>query len=188
MIQYGAGVALLRLLRLSRAVLNKSRSLLATGIAQALCKHFGEGSRVQHNVWLQDLKQISFGTNCIICSGSIVVSESENGFMDIGDDVSINMNVRIDYTGGLKVGRNVVISESAVVYTHSHGFDPHSPPRGFYKEIGDLAWIGARAIVLPQCQRIGKGSVIAAGAIVSSDVPPNSVVAGNPARVIRTLQ
>lgn len=53
-------------------------------------------------------------------------------------------------------------------------------------EIGDDAWIGAGAIVLPNI-KIGKSAIVAAGAIVTKDVAPRTVVGGNPARVLRQL-
>jgi acetyltransferase-like isoleucine patch superfamily enzyme len=52
-------------------------------------------------------------------------------------------------------------------------------------DIGADAWLGAHAIILPGCRRIGRGAVVAAGAVVTRDVPDYSLVAGNPARVIR---
>ena len=57
------------------------------------------------------------------------------------------------------------------------------PPRQLV--IGDDAWIGANAIVLPGCGRIGRGAVVGAGSVVTRDVPDFAVVAGNPARIIR---
>ena len=52
--------------------------------------------------------------------------------------------------------------------------------------IGDGCWLGARAVVLPGV-RIGAGSIVAAGALVTRDVPPNSLVAGVPAKLVRDL-
>ncbi|MBT0957778.1 maltose transacetylase [Alphaproteobacteria bacterium KMM 3653] len=54
------------------------------------------------------------------------------------------------------------------------------------KVIGARAWIGTRAMILPQCQNIGADAVIGAGAVVTRDVPAGAVVAGNPARIIGT--
>ena len=52
-------------------------------------------------------------------------------------------------------------------------------------DIGDDVWIGHYAVVLPGCRRIGRGAIIGAGAIVTHDVAPYTIVAGNPAKVIR---
>ena len=53
--------------------------------------------------------------------------------------------------------------------------------------IGDKVWIGANATVLPGVT-IGKGAIVAAGAVVTRDVPPNTIVAGVPARVVREIR
>lgn len=52
-------------------------------------------------------------------------------------------------------------------------------------EIGGDVWIGARAIILPGCKRIGAHSIIGAGSVVTHDVPDYAIVAGNPAKVIK---
>jgi virginiamycin A acetyltransferase len=57
------------------------------------------------------------------------------------------------------------------------------PPRML--AIGDDAWIGANALLLPGCGRIGRGAIVGAGSVVTRDVPDYAVVAGNPARIIR---
>lgn len=60
------------------------------------------------------------------------------------------------------------------------GFDAKSP-----LEIDGDVWIGARAIILPHCKRIGHGAIIGAGAVVTKDVPDYAIVAGNPAKIIK---
>ncbi|MFO0933344.1 MAG: CatB-related O-acetyltransferase [Planctomycetota bacterium] len=77
------------------------------------------------------------------------------------------------------------------VSTHPYFYDPRLrvvaadplPPGRL--EIGHDAWIGANAVVLPGCKRIGTGAVVAAGAVVTKDVPDFAVVGGVPARVLR---
>lgn len=81
-------------------------------------------------------------------------------------------------------GSDVSIGPEAGILTLGH--DPQSPAfdlRGGAVTIGDRAWIGYRALVMPGVT-IGEGAVVAAGAVVTSDVAPYSIVGGNPARAI----
>ena len=92
--------------------------------------------------------------------------------------------MRIDARGGLEIGDNCSISYNVQLLTGGH--DPHSPVfegRHLPIRIGDYVWIGAGAVIL-QNVRVGKGAVVAAGAVVSRDVPPYAIVGGVPARVI----
>jgi acetyltransferase-like isoleucine patch superfamily enzyme len=84
----------------------------------------------------------------------------------------------------IHVGADVSIGPEAAILTLGH--DPRSAAfsdRGGAVWIGDHAWIGYRAIVLPGVS-IGEGAVVGAGAVVSRNVPPFTIVAGNPARPI----
>lgn len=84
----------------------------------------------------------------------------------------------------VRIGSNVSIGPEASILTLGH--DPQSPSfedRGGEVTIGDRAWIAFRAIILPGVT-IGEGAVVAAGAVVSSDVEPFTIVAGNPARAV----
>ncbi|MDG6902228.1 MAG: acyltransferase [Nitrososphaerota archaeon] len=87
-------------------------------------------------------------------------------------------------TGGVKIGRNVNVSDGVVVITAKH--DINSPKfEAAYEPItiGDWAWIATNAIILGGVT-VGEGAVVAAGAVVTKDIPPYSVVGGNPAKVI----
>lgn len=104
--------------------------------------------------------------------------------LTIGENSWIGGGVKLYSVDEIKIGANSVISEGAFICTASHDikseiFELKTKPI----TIGDSAWIAARAIVLPGVT-IGEGAVAAAGAVVTKDVAPDSVVAGNPARVI----
>ena len=85
------------------------------------------------------------------------------------------------------VENDVVISENVTIYTHSHGLDPKSIPTKTPLVIERGVWIGSRALIIEGCARIGAGSVVAAGSVVTKEVPPGVVVAGVPARVIKAI-
>lgn len=109
--------------------------------------------------------------------------------VQIADDVSINRGAEF-YPGIMKraeirLGNRVRIAPNARI--HAAGHDPDHPEFGDIAatiNIEDDAWIGAAAVILPGV-RIGHGAVVAAGAVVSRDVAPNTIVAGVPARCVR---
>lgn len=111
--------------------------------------------------------------------------------IQIGRDFEIANNALVDYSGGVKIGNGVTISEGAKVFTHQHTVDDTSvswreqPIRFSPLEIGDDVWIGAGTVILESVCSIGPGAVIGAGAVVTKDVPPRAIFAGNPAKLIR---
>lgn len=89
--------------------------------------------------------------------------------------------------GGIELGENVNIGSNVSFYTDSHDYnDPYfraSVSKVGGIKVGNRAWIGPNAIILHDVQ-IGEGAVIAAGAVVTKDVPPFTVVGGIPAKII----
>lgn len=109
--------------------------------------------------------------------------------VSLGDHSGIGINARIN--GTCSIGKHVMMGTDVVVITRNHAFDRTDIPmmeQGFEEErpvvIGDDVWIGDRVIILPGVT-VGDGSILAAGSVVTRDVPPYSVVAGVPAKVIR---
>ncbi len=104
--------------------------------------------------------------------------------LEIGPNTVINERCRLACRGGLTIGRNVSISSDAVLLTADHD----GKAAGFsYREravrVGDYVWIGTRATILPGVT-VGRGAIVAAGSVVTRDVPPLEIVAGVPARSI----
>ena len=106
----------------------------------------------------------------------------------LGEDTIIGENAVLDGRAPLVVGNHVDIASEVMIYNSEH--DVHDADFGpIEKEvvIGDYAFIGPRAIILPGVH-IGRGAVVAAGAVVTKDVAENSIVGGVPAKEISKRQ
>ncbi|MEU2022973.1 sugar O-acetyltransferase [Streptomyces sp. NPDC016469] len=108
----------------------------------------------------------------------------------IGDDFFGNVNLTFVDDVEIRIGDDVMIAPSVTLTTTGH---PVHPARradfGRFSEpivIEDKVWIGSNVVVLPGV-RIGYGSVIGAGSVVSRDIPPMSVALGTPCRVVRPI-
>ena len=108
----------------------------------------------------------------------------------IGDGTFINYGVFVDNADQVTIGRRVSFGPQVLVLTGSHDLGDHDrragTPRSAPVRIEDGAWIGARAVILPGVT-VGAGAVVAAGAVVTEDVPPDTLVAGVPAVERRRL-
>jgi acetyltransferase-like isoleucine patch superfamily enzyme len=129
------------------------------------------------------IEGLDISGDCVIEFPSRLESK---GFLYIGPGAYWSLK------GGLKLGRNVIFGPQTVVWTYNHNYKsgPELPYGGedILKEIniGDNCWIGFGAIILPGAV-IGEGCIIAAGSVVSGIFPNNSLIMGNPAKVIKVL-
>ena len=169
---------------LAAAVLRHCGAVVATRLHRASLAAVGTGTWFQAGVHFRPPARVTFGSNCYVWRGVGASTEHPEGYLRAGDGVQINAEVHLDMTGGLTLADHVLISEGAVLYTHDHGLDPRAVPTLCPKTVGSGAWIGMRAVILPQCTSIGAGAVIGAGAIVTADVPAGAIMAGNPARQV----
>jgi acetyltransferase-like isoleucine patch superfamily enzyme len=106
--------------------------------------------------------------------------------LTLGKDVFINIGCRFQDTGGITIGDSTLIGHGSTLTTLNHSVDPHrradmKPARIV---IGRKAWLGASVTVVPGVT-IGDGAIVGAGAVVTRDVPPDAIVAGVPAKIIR---
>ena len=109
----------------------------------------------------------------------------------LGDNVFLNYMCIILDNNEIRIGNHVMIGPAVQIYTAAHDLLAETRIQGWEVakpiEIEDNVWIGGGVIVLPGV-RIGRNAVVGAGAVVSRSVPANTVVAGNPARVIREIE
>jgi acetyltransferase-like isoleucine patch superfamily enzyme len=131
---------------------------------------------------------IRIGRRCQIGPSAMLLTYG--GSIEIGDDCSVNPFCVLYGHGGLRIGQGVRIASGTVIIPANHNFDDLNVPicqQGFSAKgicIEDDVWIGANVTVLDGVC-IGTGSVVAAGAVVTKDVEPFSVVGGVPAKLIK---
>lgn len=132
---------------------------------------------------------------CLDYSGKNVNIEKNANFgtgvgIRLGDNSGLGINCKV--RGPLEIGNDVMMGPDVIIYTENHCTErtditmrgQGSAPAKQVTIENDV-WIGARVIILPGV-KIGHGSIIAAGAVVTKDIPPFSVAAGVPAKVIKS--
>jgi acetyltransferase-like isoleucine patch superfamily enzyme len=105
-------------------------------------------------------------------------------FIEVGDNVFMNAGTFIDSKGGVTIGNSVGIGEYVRILTHTHSESNHAERTYGRVIIGDYAKIYSGAMIFYGI-KVGEEAIVAAGAVVTKDVPANHVVAGIPAEVIR---
>lgn len=150
----------------------------------------GSGVRTWGRPRVENFGSMSIGAKTLIRSVNVPVElcTGDGAVLTIGRACSINYGVSLGATGSITLGDRVRLGPYVmVVDTDFH--DPlqrhvRPPPRPVVLE--DDVWVGAKACIMPGV-KIGRGSIVGTGAVVTRDVPPFTVVGGVPAKVIRTL-
>lgn len=157
----------------------------------------GPGLVLEDGACLRALSRegIALGRNVTIARGAVlactgVITELGVG-LAIGDRSAVGAGAFLGAQGGLTIGDDVLLGPGVRVFTENHAYDALDVPiraqgtRRAHVTIEDDCWVGAGVTILAGV-RVGRGSVLAAGAVVTRDVPPYSVMAGVPARVLRS--
>jgi len=118
---------------------------------------------------------------------------NRGAFIRIGSRVIVNVGCYLSGEGGLRIEDEVLIGPGAKLLSAGHEYE--NQPLSIYRHgltygtvtVGKGAWIGAGAIIL-EGVTVGEGAVVGAGSVVTRDVPAFSIVAGNPARIIKWRQ
>jgi len=157
----------------------------------------GDGSYLDEGVYIHACPAgVEIGSNTLVMHGAVLhvynFRNLPHAGIRIGRDSLIGEYTVIRGQGGVTLGDRVYTSPMTQIIAVNHVFDdPHQPfiQQGITAEgivIEDDVWLGAAAVVTDGVH-IGQGAVIAAGAVVTHDVPPHTVVGGVPARVLRTI-
>lgn len=157
----------------------------------------GRGVYLDHGVYLHACPQgISIGDNSFVMHAAVLhvynFRDLPHAFIRIGRDSLIGELNVLRGQGGITIGDRVYTAPLVQILAVNHVYD--DPARPMVEQgitaagitIEDDVWIGAGAIITDGVS-VGRGAVIAAGAVVTADVPPHTVVGGVPARVLKTI-
>ena len=146
----------------------KSRIGQACRIVRPWRLHTGERVQLEHQVYIK------------------ITNDQAN--VTLGNEVFVGYGAELDISEGLTLGNHVLIAPGCFITDHHHKRSAHDRIAAQGCEsaavaIEDDVWLGANAVVLPGV-RIGRGAIVGAGAVVTHDVEPMTIVAGVPARQI----
>jgi galactoside O-acetyltransferase len=184
-----------------------TNSAMQVGAGTILAPTFSFENRGDRNT-----VRLTIGEKCYLAGG--IILERATGNVNIGNDTYIGSGTTLICASNIQVGSGVLMAWGITIVDHDshstrwqeraedvarwrtgivHGGIARAAERKNWEvvptapvSIGDKAWIGFNAIILKGVT-IGEGAIIAAGAVVTKDVPPYSIAAGNPARVVREL-
>lgn len=135
-------------------------------VVKRIFRHCGLGVNIRPRVYFGSGNNISIGDHSMIGQDSIIGSRAD-----------------------VLIGNDVMMGPEVLIYTTNHGMEPGLPMRlqplqPAPVHIGNDVWIGARCIILPGVT-IGDGAVLAAGAVITKDVPAYAIVGGVPAKILK---
>ena len=156
-----------------------------------LYQHRGRGSKIYHSVRMDTppYRRFWLGRRSVVESYCCI--NNAVGDVVIGDYTRIGIHCTV--IGPVSIGSHVNLAQGIVVTALNHNYDDSTlriDQQGVSTKpvvIGDDVWIGANAVILPGVT-IGRHVVVAAGAVVTKDVPEYSIVAGVPAKVIKKMR
>ncbi|CAA9277688.1 MAG: acetyltransferase [uncultured Actinomycetospora sp.] len=158
----------------------------ARGGALARQVEGGAGLRAEHGVRIVRLSPrttVRIGRGVLLAHDVGLHLRDRGAVIDIGDGTFVNHRSEIIAHERVSIGRNCLFAwDVQVLDSDSHSLDGGA--RTAPVRVEDGVWVGCRATILKGVT-IGEGAVVAAGSVVTKDVPPRALAAGNPARVVR---
>jgi acetyltransferase-like isoleucine patch superfamily enzyme len=166
---------------------------------KAYCTRFGRNLRTDVYLhWVQGKGDLIIGDDVLIdgkCTFLFAVRYCERPTLIIGDHTGVGHNCSFTIGKQITIGRHCRIAGNVQIFdSPGHPADPAArladqpvdPDEVRPVTIGDNVWVGNNAIIFPGVT-IGEGSIVSIGSVVMASVPPNTMVAGNPARQVRSL-
>ncbi len=145
---------------------------------------FGRGTLLEHpwRIWI--------GTRCVTQNDVWLNVGSNQASLFIGEYTFIGRGTEIEVTNKVLIGKGCLIAPNVYISDHNHGLSMSAP---MFQQpciskpviLEDDVWIGTRAVILPGVT-LGKGAVVAAGAVVNQNVKPYDIVGGVPATVLKS--
>jgi acetyltransferase-like isoleucine patch superfamily enzyme len=168
------------------------RDSLFTRLAASAFAEFGSRSRLALPIQLEGADRIAIGSDVYIGPGGWLLALEPDARLEIGDGSTMSGYCVVSAAVSVRLGRKVMLGRNVYVADHGHGFQEDRPiidqPIDNRRPVTleDGAWLGQNVVVLPGVT-IGRNAVIGANSVVREDVPPRSVAAGSPARVLTQL-
>ena len=187
---------------LHKQVLRKWNFLYTCWISNSFSE-VGKGTRFEHKISTRGGRHIRIGNECLFHRGTIIDAWDDyhgvkyNPSIQIGDHCSFGAYTQLTACNGIKIGDNLLTGAYVIISDNNHGqfsedelkCDPRERRLHSKGEvvIGNNVWLGDKVAVLSGVH-IGDGVVVAANAVVTKDIPPYSLAAGVPAKVIKQLK
>lgn len=198
----GATTSILYPLKISQ-LFKKLLMYIYTGRKSHLLKHCGSKTIIKPPINLVGGKYIYIGSHSSIGSRGVLTAwDSYKGEkylpqILIGDNCNIGDDFHITAINKIKIGNNVLTGKKITITDNAHGkaedivFSIAPIDRKLFSKgeviIGNNVWIGDKVTIVPGV-KIGKNSIVGANAVVTKDVPENTIVGGNPARVLKVIK
>jgi acetyltransferase-like isoleucine patch superfamily enzyme len=181
---------------------NKFHDLFYSRVVKKSLLKSGKNFHIKPKAYLYGMKYVEIGDDFYCFKGLRLevfdkhLNSSFQPSVKIANNVSLNFDCHIACCNKILIGNNVLLASRVFITDHSHGnpnnFDFNVPPnkRELYSSgpvvLEDNVWIGEGVSIMPNVH-IGKNSIIGANAVVTKSFPPNSVIGGVPAKLIREI-